>query len=62
MLICLAATLIGFQKPLTDFDKAVIKTATKRCGELYPESPCLSKLIKTGPNSFQVLCGEKVKK
>lgn len=62
MLICLAATLIGFQKPITNYDKAVIKTATKRCKELYPEAPCLAKLIKTGPQSFQVLCGPKVRK
>jgi hypothetical protein len=44
------------QEPLW---KAGIKAARKRCGELYPYSPCLKKFIRVKVNTYRVICGAK---
>ena len=46
--------------PWNKFDEKTLIRAQKRCGELYQQSPCVKKFIKTGERDYRVLCsGEK---
>lgn len=69
MSILLAATLclvppqiIGFSTPHTEEERKVIESATKRCPELYKDSPCVSRIKKLGDHNFAVTCGDGKKK
>jgi hypothetical protein len=39
-------------------EKALIR-ANVRCGEIYPEAPCLKKFYKLDENRYSALCGAK---
>lgn len=39
-------------------DDIQIKVASKRCGQLYPESPCVIKIIKVGKLDYHAVCGK----
>lgn len=59
-LYCHAPTLTNLSKePWTSHDREVIKFTHKRCGEIYPISPCLSRFIKLESNRYRVYCQEK---
>lgn len=59
MLICMVVTLIGFGPKLTTTDTEVLNSAKKRCGELYPDSPCLKTLIKKKEGLYNAICAGK---
>jgi hypothetical protein len=42
-----------------DFDQQTLNRAKKRCGQLYPKSPCVKKFFKTEEITYQVICGAK---
>jgi hypothetical protein len=50
----------------TDFwnatDRQSLVAATKRCGEIYEKSPCLTQFIKIEENLYQAVCGEPISK
>lgn len=61
--VALAATcpetkLIGFNGPLNEDDTAALNSAKKRCGEIYPESPCLKTFEKRGELNYRAICGK----
>lgn len=59
-LICAATLMInlsGFE--WNDHDDKIKKVAEARCPQLYVNSPCLSKFIKTGKQDYRVLCGKE---
>jgi hypothetical protein len=39
-------------------EKALIR-ASERCGEIYPDAPCLKKFYKLDENRYSALCGAK---
>lgn len=41
------------------FDQQTLNRAKKRCGELYPKSPCLKKFIKVKKLDYLVTCGKE---
>jgi len=41
------------------YDESIIKTAVRRCGELYPNSPCLVKMVKLKDYSYYLICGAR---
>jgi len=57
-IICTAILMVGFTYPLTDHDKRAIKQAPKTCAKLYPDAPCLKKLIKKEDGVYNAICGE----
>ena len=42
-----------------DFDKSILEQARKRCGELYPDAPCVKLFRKYGKQDYSVICGAK---
>ncbi len=51
-------TKILSEKPLDDYDKKTLEHARKRCGELYPNSPCVKVFIVYKPRTYGVVCGK----
>lgn len=41
----------------TDYDQATFNKATKRCGEIYNDAPCLKKFIKKDALTYNAICG-----
>jgi hypothetical protein len=56
-LACGPTTMIGFNGPLNEVDKASLAQAKVRCGELYKESPCVKLFQKMGEREYRVMCG-----
>jgi len=44
--------------PWNDFDRSELKYAEKRCGEIYPDAPCLKLWRKWGKRDYSAVCGE----
>lgn len=44
--------------PWNDFDKQTLARAKKRCGELYPASPCVKLIKKYNIQDYSVVCGK----
>jgi hypothetical protein len=49
---------IGFDSPLTKDEQQSLAHAKVRCGELYPEAPCLKSFEKREEGVFWAICGE----
>jgi len=45
--------------PWNDYDRKQMSMAEKRCGELYPDAPCLKLWRKFGIQMYTAICGEK---
>lgn len=45
--------------PWNDYDKSILHQAQNRCGELYPEAPCVRLFRKFNKNQYTVICGKK---
>jgi hypothetical protein len=43
--------------PWTQHDRDVLVRAQKRCGELYPDMPCVKLFRKFGFQMYTVICG-----
>lgn len=57
---CPNTTFKGFNsKNFTDMDLACYKTAKRRCGEIYKDSPCLKVFQKTGEMDYRAICGQE---
>ena len=62
-MICAAVLLYNLSKePWNTFDKGQQKIATKRCGEIYKEAPCLSRFIKVEYHMYRAICGPEKEK
>lgn len=66
MLTFIVATMLTLQcsepviiskKPLTEFDLWTLERAKKRCGEIYPNSPCVKVFHVVKPKTYRVICG-----
>ena len=44
--------------PWNDYDKEIEQTCKKRCGEIYPDAPCLKQFIKYGKQDYDCICGK----
>jgi hypothetical protein len=40
-------------------DYAALKTASRRCGEIYPGNPCLITFTKVEEGTYRAICGQK---
>jgi hypothetical protein len=43
--------------PFTPVDKQNMEVARKRCGEIYPSSPCLKVFAKMAAYTYRAICG-----
>lgn len=41
----------------TPYDMQTLAHAKVRCGEIYPDSPCVKKFIKKDESTYNVICG-----
>ena len=53
---CPETKLIGFDAELTQQETANLNQAKKRCGELYPDAPCLKSFEKREEGVFWAIC------
>jgi hypothetical protein len=44
--------------PWNAFDRSTLRQAKKRCGELYPDDPCVKLFRKYEKLSYSVICGK----
>lgn len=44
--------------PWNDHDRSILKQAKTRCGELYPDAPCVKLFRKYGKQDYSVICGK----
>lgn len=40
------------------YDYSVLQSAQKRCGEIYPDAPCVKKFYKKEEQNYWVVCGK----
>lgn len=57
-LVCAVTVIVNNTDTWTARDQEVMKEAQKRCGELFPDAPCLKKIVKNAENSYRLHCGE----
>jgi len=61
-MICIAALMINLSDhPWQAIDYANKRAAMVRCGELYPDAPCLKTFIKKDVRVYNAVCGNKRK-
>ena len=60
-LICAAVILVGFSKPYTERDEGVFKRAPVGCAQIYPQFPCVKKIIRKEDGVYNILCGKEKK-
>lgn len=56
---CGVPTVVNRTAVWNNEDRLVLKTAVKRCGELFEDAPCVKKFIKTEIRVYRVICGGK---
>lgn len=56
-LVCVLPVIVNNTDVWDERDKEVMREAQQRCGEIFPDAPCLTKIVKTGDNSYQIYCG-----
>jgi hypothetical protein len=44
--------------PWNKYDYSVLQSAKKRCGEIYPDAPCVKKFYKKEETNYWVICGK----
>lgn len=67
--ILVAVNLAGCPAPVIDNrsaswnkqDQQTYEKAQKRCGEIYPEAPCLKMFRKKDDSTYNAVCGEKAR-
>lgn len=42
-----------------DYDYSILNQAKRRCGELYPDAPCVKLFRKYNFQQYSVICGAK---
>lgn len=58
-LLCSAPNIVNTSdEAWNDHDQKILRSATKRCGEIYNEAPCVKLFHKTEPRSYRVICGK----
>jgi hypothetical protein len=56
--LCIPPRIVNTSKELWNkHDTKILETAQKRCGQKYPDSPCVKLFWKTKPKSYRVICG-----
>jgi hypothetical protein len=45
-------------EPWNDYDKKIFLQVQKRCGQIYPDAPCVKLFRKFDTQSYTVLCGK----
>lgn len=58
-LSCPKANVINnSKKPWSKLDQAVLETAQKQCKKIFPNYPCLKRLVKSTDGNYAVTCGK----
>ena len=56
---CPKTVVINYTKIWNDLDQKTLDGAKVRCGQKYPQSPCLTKFIKKDVNAYNAICGKR---
>ena len=56
--LCSKTIIVNDSKhPWNSFDQKTLNRAKIRCGEIYPNSPCVKWFRKYNERDYQVVCG-----
>lgn len=58
-MICAVTIIINLTLTWTPTDQATLNRAKMRCAEIYPDAPCLKKLVKKKELLYNAICGER---
>ncbi len=57
-LSCSKTIIVNTTKyPWNSFDQKTLNQAKKRCGEIYPNAPCVKWFKKYGSIDYSIICG-----
>lgn len=54
---CPETKIINKTKAWIEHDSRILRVATKRCPELYKDSPCLKYFMKMREREYRAICG-----
>lgn len=57
--VCPATTIQNLTDTWNKQDQTTYEGAIKRCGQLYPESPCLKLFRKKDATTYNAICGSR---
>lgn len=57
--LCSSPVVTNKTNVWNDIDEKQLNFSKKRCKQLYPESPCLSRFIKMEENVYRAFCKEE---
>ena len=55
---CPKTRIENWTKVWTKRDQQTLDTARKRCGEIYPDAPCVKMFRKKDETTYNVICGK----
>jgi len=59
LIMCPTPNIENHTTEWTAVDKATLEKAIKRCGEIFPDAPCVKRFIKKEDQIYNVVCGGK---
>lgn len=60
-IICPETKIQNRTQEWNDQDKQALTTAKRRCGEMYPEAPCVKMFRKADEGIYSAICGGNIK-
>lgn len=57
LIVCQTPILVNHSKIWVHRDSEIIAHASKRCGEIFPDAPCLKRLVKVKEQAYNIYCG-----
>lgn len=54
---CPETKIVNHTKTWNEQDQKTLDRAKKRCGQLYPEAPCVKVFTKKDDSTYTVACG-----
>lgn len=61
-LSCATTKVVNHTKVWSKNDERALNGAKVRCGQIYPNSPCVRTFYKMEENRYRVICGHEEKK
>ncbi len=59
MLSCSEPWIFNVTEVWNDLDERTFQRAKIRCGQIYPDAPCLTVFYKNAEREYMASCGEK---
>ena len=61
MMKCPNTIIVNESEEWNKIDALQFESSRKRCGEIYPDAPCLKWFVKKAENTYWAVCGKQMK-